>query len=215
MHVLWDEKSIKRGVANMAPRADVSEERRAQIVAAALACFTRKGYGNTTMDDIVVESGLSKGTLYWYFKSKDDLFTSTMASCFADFGEESLAVLQGCKTAADKLRAIAATLAGLWQDTEGLFSLFIEFWTQSAQRETTAMVWMQMLSVYKDSVVAIINQGIQAGEFKPVDAESLVWATLAAYDGLAVYVALMPDLDLSQISDVFIHTLLSGLEARS
>ena len=51
----------------MPPRPDVSEERRGQIIEAALACFTRKGYANTTIDDIVAESGLSKGAIYWYF----------------------------------------------------------------------------------------------------------------------------------------------------
>ena len=36
----------------MTPKVDVADERRAQIMQAALACFTRKGYNNTTMDDI-------------------------------------------------------------------------------------------------------------------------------------------------------------------
>ena len=43
-------------------------ERRQQILSAAMTCFIAKGYHRATMDDIVVESGLSKGTLYWYFK---------------------------------------------------------------------------------------------------------------------------------------------------
>jgi len=60
----------------MPPRPDVSAERRAQIIEAALTCFTRKGYNNTTMDDVAAESGLSKGTLYWYFESKDNLLKS-------------------------------------------------------------------------------------------------------------------------------------------
>jgi AcrR family transcriptional regulator len=64
----------------MPPRPDVSAERHAQIIKAALACFSRKGYTNTTMDDIVAESGLSKGSLYWYFDSKDDLFAQAVMS---------------------------------------------------------------------------------------------------------------------------------------
>ena len=57
----------------MPPRPDVSAERRAQIIEAALACFTRKGYTNTAMDDIVAESGLSKGAIHHYFKTKEDI----------------------------------------------------------------------------------------------------------------------------------------------
>lgn len=62
----------------MSPRPNVSAERRAQIIRAALACFMRKGYNNTTMNDIVAESGLSKGAIYWYFESKDDLLRSAI-----------------------------------------------------------------------------------------------------------------------------------------
>ena len=43
----------------MTPKPDVSEKRKAQIYQAALVCFSRKGYHQTTMDDIVAESGTS------------------------------------------------------------------------------------------------------------------------------------------------------------
>ncbi|HET7081061.1 MAG TPA: helix-turn-helix domain-containing protein, partial [Chloroflexia bacterium] len=55
----------------MSPRPDVSEERKNQILDAAAAVFSRLGFHEARMDDIVRESGLSKGTLYWYFTSKD------------------------------------------------------------------------------------------------------------------------------------------------
>ena len=58
----------------MSPKPDVSAERKQQIFEAAVACFGRKGYHLTTMDDIAAECGLSKGSLYWYFDSKKELF---------------------------------------------------------------------------------------------------------------------------------------------
>jgi len=57
-------------------KAKVAEERRSQILEAALRCFAHQGYHQTTMDDIVEESGLSKGTLYWYYESKKEIFLS-------------------------------------------------------------------------------------------------------------------------------------------
>ena len=47
-----------------------------QILEAAFKVFVKKGYSKTTMDDIVDVSGLSKGALYHYYKSKKDLFLS-------------------------------------------------------------------------------------------------------------------------------------------
>lgn len=61
----------------MAPRPDVSEERKTQILTAATKMFTEHGFAEARMDDIAVESGLSKGALYWYFESKDAIIIKT------------------------------------------------------------------------------------------------------------------------------------------
>jgi AcrR family transcriptional regulator len=195
----------------MSPRPDVSAERRAQIIEAALACFTRKGYNNTTMDDIVAESGLSKGSLYWYFKGKDDLFAEAVWSIFADVGEEVMAAMVAGTTASEQLRGMAQVTAGFSKAFEGYFGLILEFWSSSSSREEAGTMWMGMLEQYKDIVMATIEAGVKSGEFKPVDAESLVWAMMAAYDGLAAYSVFKPDLDLDRISQVFVETLLAGL----
>lgn len=50
------------------------EERRRQILDAALQVFSRKGYEKTTMDEIAEKAELSKGVLYYYFHNKEDLF---------------------------------------------------------------------------------------------------------------------------------------------
>ncbi len=189
-----------------------SEDRRRQIIKAALACFTRKGYNKTTMDDIVVESGLSKGTLYWYFKSKEDLFQSAVLSFFEDaFGDAALAPLTKCTTATEKLRFLAQVMAGLGELARGLFTLFLEFWASSTRREEAAQLWADLLIQYQGLLADIVQEGIANGEFRPVDAEELTWAMMATYDGLAAYLMLMPDLNLEQISNAFVETLLNGL----
>ena len=197
----------------MPPRPDVSAERRAQIVDAALACFSRKGYNNTTMDDIVAESGLSKGSLYWYFDSKDELFEAAVASFFEELGQEALASLDQYPTATGKLRGGALALADFCRKAQGLFALLLEFLAQSDRREEASRFWAGILVQYNKAIAEIVEEGIRNGEFRPVDAEELVWAILAAYDGLAAYVVLVPDLDLDRISQVFVETLLNGLQA--
>ena len=67
----------------MAARRDVSAERKNQILDAAMVVFARSGFHEARMDDIVQESGLSKGTLYWYFKSKEEIITAISERLFA------------------------------------------------------------------------------------------------------------------------------------
>ncbi|MEU6829047.1 TetR/AcrR family transcriptional regulator [Nocardia beijingensis] len=52
------------------------ERRRQQIMDAARRCFARKGFYETSMQDVFTESGLSAGAVYRYFKSKDELITA-------------------------------------------------------------------------------------------------------------------------------------------
>ncbi|MGK8525225.1 TetR/AcrR family transcriptional regulator [Nocardia asteroides] len=52
------------------------ERRRQQILDAARRCFARKGFHETSMQDVFAESGLSAGAVYRYFKSKDELITA-------------------------------------------------------------------------------------------------------------------------------------------
>jgi TetR/AcrR family transcriptional regulator len=198
--------------AQPASPPDRTEERRRQIMDAALACFARKGYHNTTMDDIVAESGLSKGTLYWYFKSKDELFASLIKSFFLDMRQDIDGILEQHTTASGRLRAIAQGFVQFFHETEDFFSVFFEFWMQSTLNEELNQLFSNVLVQYKKVIAGIIAEGMRTGEFKAVDASQLALAVMAAYDGLAFYMMLMPDeVDLDKASQVFIETLLDGL----
>ena len=197
----------------MTPRPDVSEEPRAQIIEAALACFTRLGYVNTTMDEIAAESGLSKGAVYWYFDSKDDLFQAAANSVLERVVETSLTAIMGCATATERLRVGPACMVDLCREIQGYFTLVIEFWTQSEQRDEATAFWADMIRDYREAVAAMLEAGIESGEFNSVDTEAVSWMIMAAYDGLAAYHMMMPDLDMDRISEGFIEALLQGLQA--
>ena len=51
-----------------------TQEKKAMIIEAAEQLFHRFGYGKTSLDDIAREAGLGKGTIYYYFDSKEDIF---------------------------------------------------------------------------------------------------------------------------------------------
>jgi TetR/AcrR family fatty acid metabolism transcriptional regulator len=192
-------------------REQVREERRRQILEAALAVFTQKGYHATNVSDVAAQAGVSQGTIYWYFESKEELFQATVLFAFMDFGDSAVGGLEHYATAAEKLQAMAQAMEDFADVAEGLFMLFLGYWASSDRGEESAQIWMDLLREYKDVVVGIIEEGVRSGEFRPVDAESLVWAVLAAYDGLAAYGMFMPEMDLGRVNRAFVDTLLHGL----
>jgi AcrR family transcriptional regulator len=195
-------------------REQLREERRQQILEAALTVFGQKGFNAANVSDVAAQAGVSQGTIYWYFESKEELLTQALLFFFENFGQGTLEALAQCPTATEKLRALGQAMVGFATEAEGLFTLFLEFWASSARRAETGQLWIGMLVEYKDLVVGIIEEGIQNGEFAPVDAEPLVWAIMAAYDGLAAYDMFLSDLDLGRVSYAFVETLLKGLEVR-
>jgi AcrR family transcriptional regulator len=196
-------------------REQLREERRRQILEAALTVFSKKGFHAANVSDVAAEAGVSQGTIYWYFDSKDELLKAALLHFFADFGEITFEALEPCQTAAEKLQALGQSMELFVKDAEGLFALFLSYWSSSSQREEAGLWWIDLLVEYKDLLVGIIEEGVRNGEFRPVDAEPLVWALMAAYDGLAAYLVLMPEIDLKRVNQAFIGTLLSGLLVES
>ena len=62
------------------------EKKRCEIVDAAEQLFFSQGYSNTTMDQIAEKSDLSKGAIYFYFKSKEEIFRYIILRTLSSFG---------------------------------------------------------------------------------------------------------------------------------
>jgi len=191
------------------------EERRKQILAAALKVFTEKGYHAANVSDVAAEAGVSQGTIYWYFDSKEALFQAAVLSVFDEWGQEATEAILAQPTARGKLEALFQGMESLGEQMEGLFMLFLGYWASSPDRARAGQWWLDLLCEYKNIVADIIGEGVRNGEFRAVDPEALAWSLLATYDGLAAYGMLLPDLDLVRTSRAFAETLLRGLEADS
>ena len=168
----------------MSPRPDVSEERKNQILDAATQVFMQKGFDKARMDDIVEETGLSKGTLYWYFKSKYDIIISILDRIF-------LSALERLKSQ-QKDSQLSASEA-LWQFTEEaiegyhktlrLMPVAYEFLAMAFRNTFVQKAFKQYMDHYMEVLVPIIQRGIDSGEFRPVDATEAAIAAGAIFEG--------------------------------
>jgi len=197
----------------LSKREQLREERRRQILDSALAVFSQKGFHASNVSDVAAHAGVSQGTIYWYFESKEELFDAAIMSFFEGFGAQMMSALQGGETASEKLRTIARSMDEFVVNAQQVFGAFLGYWASCQDRQGAAQFWTDLLHQYTEGMVAIVEQGIHNGEFREVDAEALVWAMAAAYDGLAAYLMFIPDIDVRRVSRVFVDTLLSGLEA--
>jgi AcrR family transcriptional regulator len=194
-------------------REQLRAERRKQILEAALRVFIEKGFHVTNVSDVAAKAGVSQGTIYWYFESKDELFNAAIVEYFADFGQDAWSSLEGYTSAAQKLRVLGETMAGFAAEAAGMFAMFLGYMAAAPDRTEAGRVWIDLLVQYKEGLVGIIEEGTLSGEFREVDAESLVWAMMAAFDGLAAYLLLMPDIDTARVSRALVDALIAGVRA--
>src|SRR5215470_5024222 len=108
----WDGRASMPKIAEQARAA-----RRDQIVVAALACFARTGYHATTMADVAAQAGVSKGTPYLYFESKEALFIALHEQWGCGMSERvdaAVAALPETRRRSPRrvLHAVAAAIAG-------------------------------------------------------------------------------------------------------
>ncbi len=200
----------------MAPKLkpETLEERKTQILKAALTCFARKGYHQTTMDDIVQEAGLSKGGVYWHFSSKKELFLELFESIVSDVGNLMSGVLASDASATDKLRSaldmfVTFSTAEEFQD---LFPLMIDVWAQNSQDPDVNKVATAVYNHFRQPLVQLIEEGIASGEFKAVDAGALASILFALYDGLAVQWMIDATMvDWDAVSETVTQTFVAGL----
>jgi len=201
----------------MAPKLkpETLAERKAHILAAALSCFSRKGYHQTTMDDIVEEAGLSKGGLYWHFGSKKELFLALFDQLFAA-DMNSLAEILPDQNATSEQKLLAALDLMIHMATADEFQqimpLMIDVWAQNWQDSEVNEAAVELYRRFRAPLVDLIEEGIAKREFKPVDANALASVLFGLYDGLAVQWMIDPAMvDWAVITETVRNTLLAGL----
>lgn len=197
----------------MSPKVDVTAERKQQIYQAAMVCFNRKGYYQTTMDDIVSESGLSKGALYWYFDSKKQLFIAMLQDFMVSAGHEwELIVEDKTMLAADKLRKSLAFFRLQFEESMDLFGLFVEAWAQTHYDEDVQNLTRELYKPYLIYMQRIIEQGIAQGEFRVNDVSATSLVILTLFDGLTLAAgAGMIDYEANRLLDAAEVLVLQGL----
>jgi AcrR family transcriptional regulator len=198
----------------MSPRPDVSEERKDQILDAASEVFAEKGVHESRMDDIVQKSGLSKGALYWYFKSKDEILIAIFERMFAREFEnlENLAELDSSST--ERLLAFTELAIKDVKKMLKLMPIAYEFLSLAFRRKFVQDAFKHYINKFMDILVPIIQEGIDSGEFHQVDPYDMAIATGAIFEGTILLWVYDKDLvDTDKHIRAGINLLLAGIKA--
>lgn len=187
------------------------EESRQKIMQAAFEAFTEKGYSQTSMDDIVKRSGLSKGTLYWHFTNKQQLFLAIVEAVMKAWDEQLALLADGEASAEDRIRSFFSQAGTVFEANKNLVGLLVDAFFQSYQMAEAQSIMKDIYARFVGHIERIIQQGIDNGEFRPVDPHMAAVSLMAGGDGVSFYVLFEPDWDLAKALNTITDLILRGL----
>ncbi|WP_223700442.1 TetR/AcrR family transcriptional regulator [Sutcliffiella deserti] len=180
---------------------EYKEKKRKRILESALACFAEKGFQVATMDDIVKDSGISKGAIYNYFKSKEELYIELMnekSNKSFEILRENLEKLPTAKERLSHFFEVFRSQVKVNPNWENTSMVHIEFWLSSVRNELTKdFMFNRYQNVYKKILTDVIQYGVDRAEFsKSTDIDFVGNVYWSSFDGICFYQCVMENDEL-------------------
>ncbi len=186
-------------------------DKRDRILAAATQVFARHGFFSAQVADVAREAGVAAGTVYLYFRSKDDLlvsiFEKTMASAIAE-GRQALATLSDPEARLRRIARLHLARLGADRDLAVVFKVELRQTTKFMAR-FSATGLREYLGIIRD----VVTDGQRQGRFRRHPSSTLVAKMLfGALDEMATnWVLSERTYDLASDADAVIDLFVTGL----
>jgi len=168
------------------------DRKRKEICRTALELFAERGFEGATLEAVAETLGYTKPALYYYFKSKEDLFGSLMLNSLVEAEERILAIQSASSPASEKLRKVISMYLDDHFTRRGYFSIchvlpgFKDRLPEGHERAE-----MDRLSAsIPQAIIGIITHGIESGEFMAEDPAVLGGIVFGMLSGLLIHINL-------------------------
>lgn len=187
------------------------DERRQQILSAAMECFIQNGYAHTRVDDIAQEAGLSKGGVYFHFPSKRDIFEALQNAEIERTMTAVMDVQTSETTALGKLQQLAFKLLTHFGTNEDHRRFLIVLAEKGIRNPEVRERIVQAHEVYLQVLTEQMKVGIDSGEIRDLNPAVAALVLKLLMDGVEQAFALGYDVDpevlLTEGLDIIVHGL--------
>ncbi len=183
-----------------------------KIFETSMKLFAEKGYDATSIEEITATVGVAKGTLYYHFSSKEEIFNFLI--------EEGIKLLQNSidiKTAKysnyiDKIKAIVLIQIKIVVKYEDLITILLtQFWGKEARNQTCKKYILSY--IYK--IEQIVKEGIERGEIKKGNTQVIASEIYGLIGSSLVYkIRSQEEIDIMKLYKEFETTIIEGLRVK-
>ena len=186
--------------------------RKEQILDAALKVLVQNGYEQSRMDDVVKLSKLSKGAIYWYYKSKKEMYLDLVNFWVLRYSVNLNHIVEEEALPSLQLKDLFQYFIDQYESDPQPFIALTDFWSMAQKDEDFRKKLQKVYTHFLELLEGIIDRGVKSGEFKKLDVrmtalsimvniESINWFTLFEIHGVSVkeYMETIIDFILSGI----------------
>lgn len=153
------------------PRREAKkQERRSAVLAAAEELFSEKGYRNTTIQEVAEKAGLSKGGVYLYFKSKEELYLSVCLMGLAGYGERLTRAYDEAADFEERIRAVYLAYIEYALEEPALFRVLRDTFIEQVRHnlsQTTIERIERYIKGWLENGAGMVREGMERGALSP------------------------------------------------
>ena len=201
------------------PKIINKETKRLEIIHAAMKAFARKGFANTKMIDVARAAKIGKGTIYEYFKNKNEIFEQGFLFLMDTFETNIARKIYKITDPVEKLNAIFESFIDFFHgETAEIIEVMLDFWAEAIrQKDEQTLKLVDLEKIYSDfrtMIGAVLDEGIRIGKFKPMNTFMVASLLIGMTDGLMLQWIMNRDLiDISEAIRCLLEEILTGIYA--
>jgi len=202
-----------RLVAALATKSAAPEDKRRQLLDAAVRVFARKGFHASRVGDIAEEAGVAHGLLYHYFESKDQVLEAVFHENWSVLLARIESVEEGDEPAAEQLRYIAAIVLRTWLHLPDVVRVVVREFGRSPELAARVGELAQPIG----AIQRVITRGIERGEFRqdidPAFAATVVYGSIdELLTGWVLGRLPAEEADVATAEQTLLEVILGGLQ---
>lgn len=202
----------------MSPKIVDKDKKKREILLAAMKVFAGKGVKNTRMVDIAQEAGIGKGTVYDYFRSRDEILVEAFYLIMGDLNVKMESLLSETGDPETKVRSIIhAAYDSLSHFPDDFMEIFVDFWSEGIrQRDSHGNLVINLADIYADfrgQLSQVLIEGMENGDFRQINPTAVSSTLMAILDGLLLQLIVdRKAFDQTTIIDDALGVILNGIK---
>ncbi len=187
--LLTDQSANIKKEAKMTPKIVDKEEKRHRILEAALGVFAKFGLANTKMIHIAEAAGIGKGTIYEYFKSKEELAIAAFNVFVREADQQVSRKIRSIESADEQLYAYLHAWSDMMDDSFLKYAdIMLDVWAESVRIHQGKDIFgmNKMYALYRKQIIDILNRGVAQGVFREMNVTVSAAIIIGTLDGLMI-----------------------------